>query len=229
MTAYRPKKRRFSRDFRDSCLVVADQCYGLKGTWAYECYDFINQRYFAGRLPWAHIIWGFTEYGGCVAWSSTVRDKTRPPIITLHPALLHPMRKKSPWGIPGPCLGPSRVFDTLLHECMHVHIDYNLGGADGRTSHDCKRWIRQVNRLAPLLGFDDIRAARTNVVRVPDTSLPLTARGKTATRVTRQCTGNIPFNVAAGFPSALRKHFGQSWDYYSNGRLPQGAPQLLRR
>lgn len=138
MSAEPIKKRRFSSDFRESCLVVADQCYGPKGTWAYECYAFINCHFFGGRLPWAHIIWGLTEYGSCFAWASTARDKARPPIITLHPAILGSVQKKDPWGIDPTCLGPSWVFDVLLHECMHVHIDYNLGGSDGRTSHDCK-------------------------------------------------------------------------------------------
>lgn len=228
MNIRRTAKRRFSRDFRESCMVVADQCYGVKGTWVYESYSFINQHYFGGRLPWAHIIWGFTEYGACIAWSSTIRDKSRPPIITLHPVLLQRHQKADPWGIPTSCLGPSLVFDTLLHECIHIHIDYNLGGTDGGTSHNCNRWIRQVNRLAPMLGFDGIDAARTKVVRVPDTTLPPTARGKVATRVQRQCLGSIPFRVAAGFPSALRMYRNEAINYYTRDTLPAGAPTLGR-
>jgi len=98
------KKPRFSSDFRESCFVVAEQCYGIKGTWVYQCYEFINENYFGGRLPWAHIIWGLTEYGACIAWASTVRDKSRPPIITLHPVLLEQYQTADPWGIPSECL-----------------------------------------------------------------------------------------------------------------------------
>lgn len=229
MNTGRPSKRRFSRGFRESCLVVAEQCYGAKGTWAYDSYAFINQVYFSGRLPWAHIIWGLTDYGGCIAWASTVRDKSRPPIITLHPVLLKVHQVPKPWKIAPELLGPSLAFDVLLHECMHVHIDYNLGGTKGRTSHDCKRWIRQVNRLAPMLGFEGVVAAGTKLVRIPDPSLPLTPRGKIATRVVRRCFANVPFRAIASFPTALRKHLGQSIEYYGSGKLPEGAPMLDRK
>jgi hypothetical protein len=220
------RKRRFSTVFRNSCYVVAQQCYGLKGTWAYDAYAFINATYFGNRLPWAHILWGLTEYGSCIAWASTVRDKSRPPIITLHPALLEVHQSPAPWGIPPRRLGPSLVFDTLLHECMHVHIDYNLGGTDGRTSHDCNRWIRQVNRIAKLLGFSNVDAGRTKTVRIPDPSLPRTVRGKLATRVVRRCEGNVPFRAVSGFPSALRSHRGEANAHYGGNRLPDGAPTL---
>ncbi len=219
-------KPRFSKDFRESCLVVAKQCYGAKGTWAHETYAFINHAYFGGRLPWAHIIWGLTDYGSCIAWASTERDKTRPPIITLHPALLEAQQKPCPWGIPNSHLGSSLVFDTILHECIHVHIDYNLGGTHGRTSHDCDRWVRQVNRLAPLLGFEGIEAGRTKLVRVKDDSLPRTVRGKVATRVVRQCTANVPFKAVCRFPVGLRSHLGQAAEHYGACCLPQGAPKL---
>jgi hypothetical protein len=132
--------------------------------------------------------------------------------------------KENPWKIPKAWLGPSLVFDTLLHECMHVHIGYNLGGVDGRSSHDCKRWVRQVNRLAPLLGFTGIDAGRTKTMRVPDRSAPRTVRGKVATRVVRRCTGNVPFRVVAGFPQALRVHLGEAKMHYVKRVLPPGAP-----
>jgi hypothetical protein len=220
------KKPIFSRNFRESCLIVAEQVYGRKGVWAYDSFVFINDEYFAGRLPWAHILWGLTAHGGCIAWASTVRDKSRPPIITLHPSLLQGTEKEQPWNIPADCLGASLAFDTLLHECIHVHIEYNLGGHDGRSSHDCKRWIRQANRIAPLLGFRDIRFGITKTVRVPDYSAPKTVRGKVATRVVRRTTGNVPHRVAAGFPQSLRSFLGKAGGYYRKNSLPPGAPAL---
>jgi hypothetical protein len=218
------KKRKFSRRFRESCLIVAEQCYGRKGTWAHEAFSFINQTYFADRLPWPHIIWGLTAHGSCTAWASTARDKSRPPIITLHPSLLQASEKENPWDIPAAWLGPSLVFDALLHECIHVHIDYNLGGHDGPSSHNCKRWVRQVNRLTPLLGFRGIRFGLSKTVRVPDPDSPPTPRGKVATRVVRACMGNVPFPVGAGFPDALRRYMGEADTYYRMKKLPVGAP-----
>jgi hypothetical protein len=218
------KKRKFSKDFRDSCLIVAEQVYGRKGTWAYEAFTFINDAYFAGRIPWPHILWGLTAHGGCVAWASTARDKSRPPIITLHPSLLRGRERENPWEIPPDWLGASLAFDTLLHECIHVHIDYNLGGHDGRSSHDCKRWVRQVNRLAPLLGFKGVRFGGTKLKRVPIPGAPLTPRGKRPTKVVRINLGNVPFRVAAGFPKSLRCHLGQAHEHYGNNRLPPSLP-----
>lgn len=220
------KRRKFSKDFRESCLVVAEQCYGRKGTWAYEALSFINRSYFAGRVTWPHIIWGLTAHGGCLAWASTVRDKSRPPIINLHPSLLGGTEKENPWGIAPEWLGPSLAFDTLLHECIHVHIEYNLGGHDGRSSHDCPRWIRQVNRLAPMLGFQGIRFGGTKLKRIPIPGSPLTARGKRPTKVVRVSLGNVPFKIAASFPESLRAYLGQAEDHYRNNQMPPGAPQF---
>jgi hypothetical protein len=220
-------KPRFSAHFRESCLIVGEHCYGLKGTWAYEIYSFINDTYFAGRLPWPHILWGLTAHGSCMAWASMARDKSRPPIITLHPSMLRSTEKEDPWGIPRDWLGPSLVFDALFHECIHVHIEYNLGGHIGRTSHDCKRWVRQVNRLAPLLGFNDIQVGVTKTVRVPDRSAPRTIRGKLATKVVRRCEGNVPFAVGTGFPESFRRYTGTANGHYRSNQLPAGAPPLL--
>ena len=218
------EKPRFIGKFRDSCLIVAKQIHGHKGTWAYETFEFINDTYFDGRLPWPHIVWGLTAHGSCVAWASTASDKSRPPIITLHPSLLRASEKKNPWGIPGNWLGPLLAFDTLLHECIHVHVDYNLGGHNGRSSHDCPRWVRQVNRIAPPLGFTGIRVGITKSVRVKDFQAPRTKRGKVATRVVRETAGNVPFRIASGFPQSLRIFSNTADKDYSANRLPDGAP-----
>jgi len=92
-----------------------------KGIWAYETFAFINRAYFSGRLPWPYIIWALTPHGKCIAWANTVRDKSRPPIICLHPSLLGGTEKLEPWKIKSTWLGPALVFDTLLHECIHIH------------------------------------------------------------------------------------------------------------
>lgn len=220
------KKPRFSATFRDSCRIVAEQCHGAKGTWAYDAFAFINDHWFSGRLPWAHIIWGLTPHGGCLAWSSTDMEKSRPPIILLHPSLLGVGVIENPWGVPKSWLGPSYVFDVLIHECIHIHIDYNLGGHKGRSSHDCARWIRQVNRLAPLLGLGKIHAGGTKIMRVPDHSAPKTKRGKVASRVVRATTGDIPFPAVYGFPSSLRRFQGTAANHFIEQTLPPGVPSL---
>ena len=112
------KKRRFSQTFRESCLIVAEQVYGRKGVWAYERFVFINDLYFAGRLPWPHILWGLTAHGDCVAWASTARDKSRPPIITLHPSLLRGTEKEEPWEY---SRGLARPVPGLRHAAPRIY------------------------------------------------------------------------------------------------------------
>lgn len=219
------KRPRFYGRFRTACLTVAEEVYGRNGVFAYELFSFINEKYFDWRLPWPNIIWGLTAHGGCVAWASSDNDVSRPPIINIHPSLWK-SDSEAPWGIPRDWLGPLMVFDTLLHECIHIHIDYNLGGHNGRTSHDCPRWVRQVNRLAPLLGFSDVKVGVTKTVRVKDESLPRTKRGKIASRVVRQTLGNVPFSVAYGFPQSLRNFTGTAERDYTRNRLPDGMPRL---
>jgi hypothetical protein len=87
--------------------------------------------------------------------------------------------------------------------------------------------VRQVNRLAPLLGFEGIKAGRTKMMRVADHSAPRTVRGKIATKVVRRTLGNVPFSAVYGFPCALRQHLGEANDYCRLGRLPIDAPKLV--
>ena len=220
--------KRFSGTFRDSCLIVARECYGSKGVWSHEVFDHINEAYFGGRLPHPHIVWGITAYGGCLAWASCSHEKTRQPVIMLHPALLGSTADEPPWGIPRRWLGPSLVFDTILHECIHVHINTRLGGRDGPTSHNCGRWVRQINRLAPLLGFESVEFGRSKLVRMPIKGAALTSRGKLPTRVVRVCTSDTPFTVGAGFPESLRRYLGTAESHYSSNQLPPGVPNLRR-
>jgi hypothetical protein len=221
-----PDSIRFSKNFRRSSLIVAKHCYGAKGIWAHKVFDYISERYFGGRLPYPHIIWGLTPHGGCVAWASTISDNSRPPIITLHPSLLRGSEKENPWGITREWLGPAMVFDTILHECIHIHINCNLGGRMGSSSHNCKRWIRQVNRIAPLLGFQGVHMGISKAMRVPIEPPKFTKRGKRVTRVVRGYFGNVPFTVGAGFPGSFRSYFGRAGDYYGNNHLPPGAPRF---
>ena len=113
---------------------------------------------------------------------------------------------------------------SLLHECIHIHINCNLGGHVGSSSHNCKRWVRQVNRIAPLLGFEGVQMGTSRAKRVPVEPPQFTKRGKLVTRVVRGHFGNVPFIVGAGFPGSLRKHFGRAADYYRFNRLPPGVP-----
>jgi hypothetical protein len=210
--------------FRDATLIVAEHAYGAKGRWSYACFEFINHTYFAGRLPWPVIQWALTGHGRCLGL--TRPHLSRPPVITLHPSLLGGSEKQNPWGIPASWLGLAYAFDVMLHESIHVQVSYNLGGIQGKTSHNCPNWIGEVNRLAPLLGFDDVQAGLSKTRRIADESLPRTKRDKTATRVVRGWGGNLPGAAVFTFPHGLRAHQGLAQAHYESNVLPAGVPGL---
>ena len=161
-----------------------------------------------------------TPHSGCLAWCSSSDE--RPPRIAIHPTLfgIREDGKKVPWGVPPRWLGRKFTFDALVHECMHASVHYRLGGYVGPSSHNNDAWISEVNRLAPLLGFRNIKAGRQvpKRVAIPD---ELTSTGRPATRVQKVNLGNIPFSAAAMFPRALREHGGSADGFYKRGRLPK--------
>jgi hypothetical protein len=79
--------------------------------------------------------------------------------------------------------------------------------------------VGEVNRLAPLLGFNNVQAGLKKVQRVP-VGGPLTKRGKRPTKPARVDSGNIMFAAVAGFPWQLRSHLGQAESYYGQPEPP---------
>lgn len=195
------------------------------GSRTYDEFDRINGAYFGGRLPTPLIVWALTPWGGCQG--STESDRSRPPLIVLHPALLGTGPKDNPWKVPRAWLGWRFAVDVLLHECIHVHINYVLGErGKGTSSHDCEAWIAEVTRLAPLLGLPPIAPGLSRTKRVPVPG-ETTKTGKPLTRVVRVTEGNLPRSVVAGFPDAARRHFGLAESYYPtvtrHEKLREGA------
>ena len=199
---------------REACLAVARHYHGTKGTWAYALFQELNERFFAGELPWPHITWALTPYGSCLGYAY----QAGPAIIVLHPSLLGGTEKHNPWRVPHAWLGWRFAADVLLHEAMHLSVIYRLGGwcGPGTTSHNNEAWVKEVNRLMPLLNIPGAQAktaGMTKVQRVP-TDGPETKRGKRPTRVERVTEGDLPFRVVADFPCQLRQHLGQANRYY---------------
>lgn len=216
---YRPGEDGATGDeLKQACLLIARHYHGRWGEWAYEVYSGINQRFFAGELPWPHISWSLTPHGACLGYTWTAG----PPVIVLHPSLLGGTEKQNPWGVPPAWLGPSFAFDVLLHEAVHVAVAHCLGGwrGKGETSHNNDAWIEEVNRLAPLLGFQGVEAGRTRPRRVPVEGEPRTRRGNLPTRVARVAAGNLPFWAVATFPRGLRMHLKLADAFYRSRNLP---------
>jgi len=198
--------------------LVAAHYYGPRGVWAYEAFDFINAAYFGGQLPTPAIQWGLTPHGGCLGLTTS---SARPPVVMLHSSLLGGTEKKNPWGVSPALLGVAYAFDTLIHECIHVSVEYCLGGSwgKGESSHANPLWIAEVDRLAPLVGLGGVQSGLNKPKRIPIEGAPLTKRGKQPTRVAGVSTGNVPFDAIARFPRGVRYHFGQL-DVYREQYVP---------
>src|SRR5262249_2421895 len=68
--------------------------------------------------------------------------------------------RSGPWNIPAEILGPCYAYHVLLHECVHVSVDYLLGGFESHpdyrtywTSHNNPLWVGECNRIAALMGL----------------------------------------------------------------------------
>jgi hypothetical protein len=156
-----------SRGVHAAYRLIADHLYGhgRLGQFAYAAWDHINAAYFGGALPETLILWDLTDYGHQLGWCRSSADG--PPIIKLHPNLVMPSdgqrldRQRERWHIPVGLFGRCYAYDVLLHECVHAHVDYNLGGwarLDGQqrskwTCHNNPLWVSECNRIAELLGF----------------------------------------------------------------------------
>jgi hypothetical protein len=159
------QQRLASRGVHAAYRLIADHLYGRLGRFAYAAWDHVNAAYFGGGLPETLILWDLTDYGHALGWCRSSAEG--PPIIKLHPNLVFSPRRPSArrqkvrWHIPVAWFGYCFALDVLLHECVHAHVNYNLGGwerLDGpqRSKWSCHNnplWVDECNRIAGLLGF----------------------------------------------------------------------------
>lgn len=199
-----------------ACRLVAERFFGPDCLWLHEAYDAANREFFAGELPQPFIYLSLTAHGRCLAWTASQREKL--PVIALHPSVFGGSEKPDPWGVPPEWLGRRFAHDVLLHEMIHVSVNYRLGGRTGTTSHNDPAWIAEVNRLAPLIGFEGVQAGKSVTKRVPVDGAEPSGRGKRSSRVIRTTVGNVPFKCVAGFPQALRQHRGMAAAHYAAGK-----------
>jgi hypothetical protein len=201
----------------DALRVVARYFDGERGPWAYDVFDAINATYFESRLPTPKIQWSLTAHGRCLG----LTHATARPVITLHPSLLGGTEKPNPWGIERQWLGVAYAFDILLHESIHVSQFCLHGGGHGPTSHNNTAWVAEVNRIAPLLGFDGVEAGLSKTKRVR-------IEGETRSRVVRVSEGNLPHCVVAGFPNSVRNLLGTADSFYRANVPPVTGNNVLQ-
>jgi hypothetical protein len=202
-------------DVINALRLVAYHFDGERGRWAYDVFDAINAAYFESKLPTPRIQWALTAHGACLGFTKP----TSRPVIQLHPSLLGGTEKPNPWNIAPGWLGVAYAFDVLLHESIHVSQFCLLGGGIGPTSHNNTAWIAEVNRLIPILGFPALKAGLSKLKRVPIEG-QFTKTGKPATKVIRASEGDLPHDVVARFPGALRKHLGTADAHYRAKIIP---------
>lgn len=122
--------------------------FGEVGAWAFDEWKKLNTSFFDGGNKPGEIIWGSTLKGASLGYYSVDEN-----LIYLHKALLRPRYPTNDlkWGIRH--LNKKVASDVLLHEMIHQRI-HQTGGWEGETSHNNERFVREVNRIAKLLGLD---------------------------------------------------------------------------
>jgi hypothetical protein len=198
---------------RRAVRLIAQTYYGENGLWLCQAFDAINRKLFGGTLPQPLITIEMTRWSCCLGWCWLTEG--RPPHVVIHPTLFGVGRSNSkpPWSFPPHWMGRRLAFDVLLHQCVHISMQYRLGGYEGPSSHNNEKWITEVNRLCPLIGLRGIEAGRQVPKRVPN-------KEKKGTVVKKIDEGNVPFHAVASFPHGIRIHQRSAERFYRRGRLP---------
>jgi hypothetical protein len=155
-------------DFRSA----AETLFPIRGSWSYDSWAAINERFFAGNLHPGPILWGLTA--GCNFGSYNPSTNA----ITLHEALpgtdfakaaeaqgerdwVMANRSKTftSWGLPSTSFGIGTALGTLLHEAMHQsHRQQGLQYPEGRKGlevHHNSIWVAECERVAKVIGLPD--------------------------------------------------------------------------
>jgi hypothetical protein len=205
--------------------LIARHVYGGHGlgAFAYAAFGYINSTYFAAALPEPLILWDITAFGKCLGQARSPRHG--PPIIKLRPSTVapSPTAPKPPWDVDPSMLGYCYAYQVLLHELVHVAVNYLRGGLEAHpefspkwTSHNNPVWVEEINRLAALMGHGprghyDMKRYR----RVPTGQL--NERGRPITKVKFSGDGPLdperfPFNLPGADTFRRRKKLPFTWD-----------------
>jgi hypothetical protein len=194
----------YDEQLHQAYRLIARHLYRRRrlGAFAYAAFDHINATHFAAKLPETLLLWDLTEYGHCLGWTRSAADG--PPIIKLHPAVVSPaprppaLADESIWGFPPTWFGLAFAYDVLLHECVHVTVNYLHGGWETLstrrsywTSHNNPVFVAECNRLAPMLGYtgDPFTMKIPTRVIIPGV---LTKSGTPKTKTVRIQAGDAP-------------------------------------
>jgi hypothetical protein len=200
--------------------IVTEHFYGAEGLWLLDVFDAINGQLFGGELPHTLVTLELTAHGGCLG--QTHSDPSKPPRIKIHPSVFGGTESANPWKVPEWQLGWRYAVDVLIHEAVHVSVEYLLGGANGPTSHNNSRWRSEIERIAPLIGLEGFKASGSVTRRVETGKLK--DSGKPEKKVMRVAVGSLPYAATYCFPYATRRAIGQA-DFYRCGDYKIDLPK----
>jgi protein gp37 len=201
---------RGTRPVADLRSLCADY-HGEKGDFAYAAFAWLNETVFEDRLPVTLIQWALTSYGHCLGFTQNKKNENNPPVVTLHPAIWSPAGHGTGWSRTIPA-GRRYALDVVLHELIHVEVNYLMRGRSGKSSHDCIEWCQAITTASQklkgtMLELPPFRAAPTKRYR---------ENGRQARRTPDGC---LSMEQIAGWPHSVREP-----SYYGSRALPWSRP-----
>ncbi|MBW1841526.1 MAG: hypothetical protein JRI75_06995 [Deltaproteobacteria bacterium] len=121
--------------------------FGEIGAWVFDEWEKLNETLFDGKIIAGPIVWGKTPEDRSIGYYLSEEN-----LIHLHTTLVRPLYPKpmAKWDISN--LNKKFAGDVLLHEMIHQMI-HQTGGWEGATTHNNKRFVGEINRIAELIGL----------------------------------------------------------------------------
>ena len=128
--------------------IKAIKAFGNFGAWVFDEWKKLNDTFFYGENIVGEIIWGSTPQDRSLGYYSPDENLT-----VLHKTLMRPVYPTSDLKWEPRHLNKRKVSDVLLHEMIHQRV-HQTGGWIGESSHNNKRFVEEVIRIAKLLDID---------------------------------------------------------------------------
>ncbi|MBW2492948.1 MAG: hypothetical protein JRE65_17560 [Deltaproteobacteria bacterium] len=128
--------------------INAIEVFGNFGAWIFDEWKKLNDSFFYGENRAGEIIWGSTPQDRSLGYYSPDEN-----LIVLHKTLMRPVYPTTDFMWEPRLLNKRKVRDVLLHEMIHQRV-HQTGGWVGESSHNNKRFIEEVIRIAKLLDID---------------------------------------------------------------------------
>jgi hypothetical protein len=167
------------------------------GAWAFDEWKRLNDALFFGENLAGAIIWEETPQNSSLGYYERTGN-----LIVLHKTLMRPVYPTTglKWKLRH--LNARMVSDVLLHEMIHQRI-HQTGGWVGENSHNNKRFVNEVNRIANLLDL----TVKAKIIQSPEIpGQTKTFQGKT---IPFADPGFLSFQELSHFP-----YFSRSRSYY---------------